>query len=117
MPVLSAFASEITRAGDVGAGQTAKLAQNLVFALNVFALLEGLTLGIAGGVEPAVLKQIFAQGTAGSAVLKLWDELGPRWKGMLKRTEPGCRRGNGAPRSAHVIAAGRLRQRWCGPSV
>lgn len=88
MPVLSAIAGEMTHAGAVGAGQTAKLAHNLVFALNVFSLLEGLSLGIAGGVDPSVLKQIFKQGTANSAVLQLWDELGPRWKNMLKRTDP-----------------------------
>jgi len=88
MPVLSAIAGEMTVAGGVGAGQTAKLAHNLVFALNVFSLLEGLSLGIAGGVDPAVLKQIFSQGTANSAVLQLWSELGPRWKNMLKRTDP-----------------------------
>ena len=59
MPVLAAIANKITRAGGVGAGQAAKLAHQLVFSLNVMALLEGLALGAAAGVEPAVLKAHF----------------------------------------------------------
>ena len=88
LPVLRIFARDITRTGDVGSGQAAKLAHQLVFATNVMALLEGLSLGVAGGVEPAALKQVFKNGLANSAVLQAWDDLGPRWKGMLKATPP-----------------------------
>ena len=87
--MLRVFARDITRTGDVGSGQAAKLAHQLVFATNVMALLEGLSLGVAGGVEPAALKQVFKNGLANSAVLQAWDDLGPRWKGMLKATAPG----------------------------
>ena len=80
LPVFYAFAHIITRAGDVGAGQTAKLAHQLVMAMNVMALLEGLAFGAAGGVEPAVLKQILKDGLANSTVLQVWNELGPRWQ-------------------------------------
>jgi 2-hydroxy-3-oxopropionate reductase len=90
MPVLGAIANKITRAGGVGAGQAAKLAHQLVFSLNVMALLEGLALGAAGGVEPAALKKILSEGIADSGVLRLWQDLGPRWKDMLKRGEPGA---------------------------
>lgn len=88
MPVLRSFAHAIVRAGDVGAGQAAKLAHQLVMTINVLGLLEGLALGSAAGVEPQVLKQILANGLAGSAVLAAWHELGPRWKGMLELTPP-----------------------------
>ena len=90
MPVLRVFAHEITRTGDVGSGQAAKLAHQLVFATNVMALLEGLALGVAGGVEPAALKEVFKNGLANSAVLQVWSDLGPRWKDMLKATPPGA---------------------------
>jgi 2-hydroxy-3-oxopropionate reductase len=90
LPVLHTFARSVTRAGEVGAGQAAKLAHQLVFSLNVMALLEGLALGAAGGVDPPVLKEIFRAGIAGSAVLGLWDDLGPRWKDMLKAAAPGA---------------------------
>jgi 2-hydroxy-3-oxopropionate reductase len=88
LPVLQAIANKITRAGGVGAGQAAKLAHQLVFSLNVMSLLEGLALGAAAGVDPKVLKTILGEGIAGSAVLELWNDLGPRWKGMLEATPP-----------------------------
>lgn len=89
LPVLRAFARDITLAGDVGAGQAAKLAHQLVFSLNVMALLEGLALGTAAGVEPDVLKAILRDGIANSSVLGLWNDLGPRWKDMLNATAAG----------------------------
>ena len=90
MPVLHVFARDITRTGGVGSGQTAKLAHQLVFSVNVMALLEGLALGAAGGLEPAVLKQVLGQGLANSAVLQAWKDLGPRWKGMLAEIPAGA---------------------------
>lgn len=87
-PVFATFARAVTRAGDVGAGQAAKLAHQLVFSVNVMALLEGLALGTAGGVRPEVMKQILGEGIANSDVLALWPDLGPRWKNMLKATSP-----------------------------
>ena len=90
LPVLQVFASQITRTGEVGSGQAAKLAHQLVFGLNVMALLEGLSLGIAGGVEPDVMKNVLKQGLANSTVLQVWHDLGPRWKGMLEASAPGA---------------------------
>jgi len=89
LPVLRAFATNITRVGDVGAGQVAKLAHQLVCSVNAMTLLEGLALGVAGGVEPEALKQVLREGVADSRVLRLWENLGPRWKGMLKAPVPG----------------------------
>ena len=90
LPAFYSFAHIITRAGDVGAGQTAKLAHQLVMGMNVLALLEGMAFGKAGGVEPAVLKQILKDGLANSTVLQVWDDLGPRWKSMMKPAVPGA---------------------------
>jgi 2-hydroxy-3-oxopropionate reductase len=90
MPVLKVFARDITRTGGVGSGQTAKLAHQLVFSVNVMALLEGLALGAAGGLEPGVLKEVLRKGLANSAVLQAWPDLGPRWKGMLAASAPGA---------------------------
>jgi 2-hydroxy-3-oxopropionate reductase len=89
LPVFSAFAHIITRAGDVGAGQTAKVAHQLIMGVNILALLEGLSLGVAGGVRPEILKQIIKDGIANSTVLAVWDDLGPRWKSMLVPGAPG----------------------------
>lgn len=89
-PVLNAFADVITHAGPIGAGQAAKVAHQLVMGVNVMALLEGLALGTAAGVSPPVLKQIIASGIANSSVLRLWEDLGPRWKSMLAPSAPGA---------------------------
>ena len=88
-PALSSFAHVITRTGDVGTGQTAKLAHQLVMGMNIMALLEGLSLAAAGGVEPAIMKQIIGNGIANSGVLRLWSEFGQRWKWMFQPQEPG----------------------------
>ncbi len=90
LPVLRAFAQTITRAGGIGAGQAAKLAHQLTMGMNVLALLEGLSLAAAAGVEPAVMKQIIGDGIANSGALKIWDDLGPRWKVMLEAAPPGA---------------------------
>jgi len=90
MPVLKVFARDITRTGPVGSGQTAKLAHQLVFSVNVLALLEGLALGAAGGLEPSVIKQVLGKGLANSAVLQAWPDLGRRWKAMLAASAPGA---------------------------
>jgi 2-hydroxy-3-oxopropionate reductase len=88
LPAFNAFASVITRAGDVGAGQAAKLAHQLIMSINIMGLLEGLSLGAAGGVDPGVLRQIIKDGLANSTVLQVWDDMGPRWKGMMKPAAP-----------------------------
>ena len=77
------------RAGGIGAGQAAKLAHQLIMSVNVLGLLEGLSLGVAGGVQPDVLKQIIRDGIANSSVLALWNDMGPRWKKMLEASAPG----------------------------
>jgi 2-hydroxy-3-oxopropionate reductase len=87
-PVLGVFANQITHTGEVGSGQAAKLAHQLVFGLNVMALLEGLALGAAGGVASDAMKAVLKQGLANSGVLQVWHDLGPRWKGMLEATAP-----------------------------
>ncbi len=89
-PVFHAFARDITHTGGIGSGQAAKLAHQLVFSVNVMALLEGLALGKAGGVAPEVMKQVLQQGLANSTVLQVWPDLGSRWKGMLEATAVGA---------------------------
>lgn len=88
LPAFRAFASTLTRAGGVGAGQAAKLAHQLIMSVNIMALLEGLSLGVAGGVAPDVLRQIIKDGLANSTVLQVWGDMGPRWKGMMQPAAP-----------------------------
>jgi 3-hydroxyisobutyrate dehydrogenase-like beta-hydroxyacid dehydrogenase len=91
LPVLKVFAREITRTGGVGSGQTAKLAHQLVFSVNVMALLEGLALGAAGGLDPTGSEGGPAQGPSPTApCCRAWPDLGSRWKGMLAPRAPGA---------------------------
>jgi 3-hydroxyisobutyrate dehydrogenase-like beta-hydroxyacid dehydrogenase len=55
MPILKVFADNVTHTGDVGTGQVAKHAHQLVFSAKVMALLEGLALAEAGGVGRVVM--------------------------------------------------------------
>jgi 2-hydroxy-3-oxopropionate reductase len=89
-PVLARVATRITHVGELGAGEAAKLAHQLVFSVNVMALLEGLALGAAAGVRPEVLKRVLGDGIAASGVLALWPELGSRWKAMLEASPAGA---------------------------
>jgi 3-hydroxyisobutyrate dehydrogenase-like beta-hydroxyacid dehydrogenase len=45
---------------------------------------------------------VFKQGLANSAVLQVWNDLGPRWKGMLKATAPGTAPPN-MPKDLHLV--------------
>ena len=65
-PVFDAFAGEVVRLGDVGAGQIAKLLNNTLFAANLAVADDALTLGAALGVDAAALAQFLAAGSGRS---------------------------------------------------
>lgn len=73
-PVLEAMGRTIVRVGASGAGQTAKLCNQVMVGLNLQAVCEALALGRAAGVDPAVLRQVMLGGSAASWML---DKLGP----------------------------------------
>jgi 3-hydroxyisobutyrate dehydrogenase-like beta-hydroxyacid dehydrogenase len=88
-PVLQVFGKTIIRTGPVGNAQRAKLVNNMVLSANIVALLEGLALGAAAGLDPAVLRRTLRSATADSYPLQVWEELGGRWKGQLGRRRAG----------------------------
>jgi 3-hydroxyisobutyrate dehydrogenase-like beta-hydroxyacid dehydrogenase len=70
-PLLACMGSEVTLCGDVGAGQAVKLMNNMVVAQTVVALAEALAVARASGaVEPRVLFETLAKGSADSFVLR-----------------------------------------------
>ncbi len=85
-PVLAAMAASVTRVGDVGAGNVAKLANQIVVALNIAAMSEALVLATKAGVEPDLVYQAIRGGLAGSTVL---DAKAPLV--MDRKFEPGFR--------------------------
>ncbi|MFT6276776.1 MAG: 3-hydroxyisobutyrate dehydrogenase [Halioglobus sp.] len=57
-PVLSAMGANIFRAGDSGAGQIAKMCNNMLLAVHMVGTAEALQLGVDNGMDPAVLSEI-----------------------------------------------------------
>lgn len=74
LPVLQAMGSTITHVGPVGAGQTLKLCNQLVCAINLQALCEAFALARASDLDLNVLRGVLMGGSAGSWML---DKLGP----------------------------------------
>lgn len=68
-PVLSMMGSSVVRCGDVGAGNTTKLANQIIVACNIRAVAEAMTLAQKAGVDPNMVYQAIRGGLAGSAVL------------------------------------------------
>jgi 2-hydroxy-3-oxopropionate reductase len=69
-PVLKAMAASVVLTGAIGAGNVAKLANQVIVALNIAAVSEALVLAAKAGVEPQLVFQAIRGGLAGSAVLE-----------------------------------------------
>ena len=68
-PVLEAMGSSVVRCGDVGAGNTTKLANQIIVACNIRAVAEAFTLAQKAGVDPKLVFEAIKGGLAGSTVL------------------------------------------------
>jgi 3-hydroxyisobutyrate dehydrogenase len=69
-PLLRCCATEVTHCGPVGAGQVVKILNNMVLFETVNALAEALAIGRRAGVEPALLFETFAKGSADSFAVR-----------------------------------------------
>ncbi len=70
LPVLKAMASSVVRVGEIGAGNIAKLANQIVVAVNIAALSEAMTLAAKAGADPELVFQAIRGGLAGSTVME-----------------------------------------------
>ena len=68
-PILDTMGSSAVLCGDVGAGNTTKLANQIIVACNIQALAEALTLAQKAGVDPELVFQAIKGGLAGSTVM------------------------------------------------
>lgn len=68
-PLLAAMGSSVTLTGPVGAGNTTKLANQIMVACNIAAMGEALVLATRCGLDPEVVVNAIKGGLAGSAVL------------------------------------------------
>lgn len=69
-PILEAMGSSVVRCGLIGAGNTTKLANQIIVACNIQALAEAITLAQKAGVDPYLVLDAIRGGLAGSAVLE-----------------------------------------------
>jgi 3-hydroxyisobutyrate dehydrogenase len=65
-PVLATFGDPILHVGDIGAGQTAKLVNNLVFTAQIALSLEALALADDLGLDRSAMGQVFERGSGAS---------------------------------------------------
>lgn len=68
-PLLLTMGASAVLCGEVGAGNTTKLANQIVVACNIRAVAEALTLAQKAGVNPEAVFQAIRGGLAGSAVM------------------------------------------------
>ena len=85
-PLFELMGKNITLVGGVGDGQTAKVANQIIVALNIEAVGEALLFAAKAGADPARVRQALMGGFASSKILEVHGER------MVKRTfEPGFR--------------------------
>ncbi len=85
-PLFEIMGQNITLVGGVGAGQTTKVANQIIVALNIEAVAEGLLFAKKAGADPAKVREALMGGFAASKILEIHGER------MIKRTfDPGFR--------------------------
>ncbi len=85
-PLFEAMGKNITLVGGNGDGQTCKVANQIIVALNIEAVGEALLFASKAGADPAKVRQALMGGFAASRILEVHGER------MIKRTfDPGFR--------------------------
>ena len=86
LPLLETMGKNITLVGGNGDGQTTKVANQIIVALNIAAVAEALLFASKAGADPAKVRQALMGGFASSRILEVHGER------MIKRTfNPGFR--------------------------
>lgn len=69
LDLLKVLGKSVVLVGSIGAGNTVKLANQIIVALNIAALSEALVLGVKAGVDPEAIFDAIKGGLAGSNVM------------------------------------------------
>jgi 3-hydroxyisobutyrate dehydrogenase len=72
-PILSAMGKNIFHAGGHGAGQTAKICNNMLLGIQMIGTAEALALGVANGLDPHVLSDIMVKSSGRNWSLELYN--------------------------------------------
>ena len=79
-PVLETMGKNIFHAGDNGAGQVAKICNNMLLGILMSGTAEALALGVKNGMDPAVLSEIMKQSSGGNWALNVYNP----WPGVME---------------------------------
>ncbi|MDB5967764.1 MAG: mmsB [Hydrocarboniphaga sp.] len=80
-PLLGAMGKNIFHAGDNGAGQVAKICNNMLLAIHMAGSAEALALGVANGLDPSVLSDIMVKSSGRNWSLELYNP----WPGVMDK--------------------------------
>ena len=72
-PVLRTMGKNVFHAGDHGAGQTAKICNNMLLAVHMIGTAEALQLGVDNGLDPKVLSEIMLQSSGRNWSLEVYN--------------------------------------------
>ena len=74
-PLLEKMGQNIFHAGDAGAGQTAKICNNMLLGILMIGTSEALALGVANGLDPKVLSEIMRRSSGGNWALEKYNPM------------------------------------------
>jgi 3-hydroxyisobutyrate dehydrogenase len=77
-PLLEKMGKNIFHAGGVGAGQTAKMCNNMLLGVLMIGTSEAIALGVANGLDPKVLSEIMRRSSGGNWALEVYNP----WPGV-----------------------------------
>lgn len=80
-PVLLDMGRKVFRAGDSGAGQLAKICNNMLLAIHMIGTCEALQLGVDNGLDPAVLSEIMTASSGRNWSLECYNP----WPGVMEQ--------------------------------
>ncbi len=72
-PVLDVMGRAVFHAGPAGAGQVAKMCNNMLLAISMIGTSEAINLGVAEGLDPKALSDIMQQASGGNWVLNVYN--------------------------------------------
>ncbi|GKT20736.1 3-hydroxyisobutyrate dehydrogenase [Acidovorax sp. SUPP3334] len=72
-PLLEKMGANLFHAGAVGAGQTAKICNNMLLGILMAGTSEAIALGVANGLDPKVLSEIMRRSSGGNWALEKYN--------------------------------------------
>jgi 3-hydroxyisobutyrate dehydrogenase len=79
-PALAAMGRNIFHAGSSGAGQIAKICNNMLLGVQMIGTIEAINLGVASGVDAKVLSEIMAKSSGRNWTLEVYNP----WPGVME---------------------------------